>query len=178
MRNNCRMKALTIILSLFVLAPVMAQDLECASPASTPLQETQKKNVELVLNISSSKLKELQKENNALEVAESKKFLADLSEGKREHINKIVQKIKESKSHLIPIVEVEGTPVLLVQGLDFQDYPFEWIKPIAHVTDKKQLSYFFKWSKFDSLEKNRNELVKVIKSLLLKHKKESLLFVV
>lgn len=155
----------------------MAQDIECAPAVATPLQETQKKNVELVLNISSSKLKELQKENNAQEVADSKKFLAELGEDKREHINKIVKTIKESKSHLISLVENEGAPVLLVQGLDFQEYPFEWIKPLAHVTDKKQLSYFFKWSKFDSLEKNRNELVKVIKSLLEKHKDERLLIV-
>lgn len=169
------MKVLPLILTFFLMTPVSGQEIECAPSAATPLQETQKKNVELVLNISSSKLKELQKENNALEVAESKKFLAELSDEKRNHINKLVKLIKESKSSLIPLVETEGAPVLLVQGLDFQEFPFEWIKPFAHVTDKKQLSYFFKWSKFDSLEKNSDELKKVIQSLLEKHKKERLL---
>ena len=171
------MKVLPLILTFFLMTPVSGQEIECAPSAATPLQETQKKNVELVLNISSSKLKELQKENNALEVAESKKFLAELSDEKRNHINKLVKLIKESKSSLIPLVETEGAPVLLVQGLDFQEFPFEWIKPFAHVTDKKQLSYFFKWSKFDSLEKNSDELKKVIQSLLEKHKKERLLIV-
>lgn len=86
-----------------------------------------------------------------------------------------ILKIKSSRNGLIELQRqrehlTEETPLLLIQGLTFDSPPTAWIKPLRYLSKKPHALYFFKWSRFKSLQFNKEQLRKALLSLLDTHK--------
>lgn len=91
--------------------------------------------------------------------------------------NEIVAAILNSTDSLIKIKQGTGNPILLIQGLDFLEKPIEWLGPFELAMKSEHTVYFFKWSKFNNILKNRDELLNVIQILLLQHSSSHLTLV-
>ena len=74
--------------------------------------------------------------------------------------------IANSQESLVKIKDGIKQPILFIQGLDLAEVPTEWLKPFELAMNSEHSVYFFKWSKFDSIYKNRNLLLEAIKFLL------------
>ena len=62
--------------------------------------------------------------------------------------------------------EGQGSPIVLVHGIDPTPLQEEWVKPISKLIDLEKDVYFYKWDKFNNLKENQKLLVNTLKSLL------------
>ncbi len=155
------MKSLLSLLLICLAFNAYADDLEVETSAS--------------INTSTATLKEKQTAAAFLNSSVAKRLYHSLPEGQKEGLDGLLVKVKKSKDPLIEIVEGKGAPLLLVQGLDYnEDFPPEWIRPFHAVMLRDQPTYFFKWSKMDSIEENTKKLTSSIKTLLEKYAEENL----
>ncbi len=92
----------------------------------------------------------------------------------KDSMDQLLVKIHTSKDSLISLVEADGDPILLVNGIGNHEFPIEWIKPFHKLLDRKLLSYYFKWDKSLSLDTHSDELLTITRSLLEKHRGKKL----
>lgn len=156
------------IISAFHMNFLLADETCLQSPPS-PLTMKNMVLTKTILDATAMTLKERQKAFEKIVHDDSSAFMLSLKTDQKKPIDELLTKIKKSKSSLVAIEENDGAPLLLVNGLDNVEFPSEWIRPFHHLLDKKILSYFYKWDKWTSLEKNRDELTVTIKALLAKH---------
>ncbi len=101
-------------------------------------------------------------------------FLSTLSTTEYTALNNTLNKIKDSKEPLTQMVSGEGSPVLLIHGLYYEDFASEFLRPIHSLIGKKRNSYFYKWDKRFSIEKHRDQFIEAIKTILNKHPDQKL----
>lgn len=167
------MKHLSILILLFLQIQVVHAD-ECLNPSPrNPNAELDK--ISLITSSVELTPSEKHKKIDALNVETAHAYLNRLNFNDRHILEKLIKTIKDSYANLIPINENdEGDPILFVQGLDFREFPSEWIIPLHSMIGKKRSSYFFKYSKYDSIETNRNKLLTEIENIKSKHKGKEL----
>jgi hypothetical protein len=160
------MKHLSI---LFLLLFQVVHADECVTPSLKNPNDSLDK-ISLIISSTELTSSEKHKKIDALNVEGAHDYLNRLGESVRNKVENLIKAIKDSKQDIIAINEnEEGDPILLVQGLDFREFPSEWIIPMHSLMGKKRSSYFFKYSKYDSIETNRNKLLQVIQQLKSKH---------
>lgn len=161
-------------LGFFFIFPIfaIAAQAECIGPSLSSTY-TPFLNLEKVSDILSSQemsSSEKYKKLELLNVEEAKMFLKNLEAKEQKIIEDLINSVKVSKKNLIPLYEkIDQNPVLMVSGFDFRDFPTEWIKPFHTVVNGKKSSYFFKWDRFDSINKNSTKLGEAIKEIKEKH---------
>lgn len=166
-----------IIILNFIFASSFAEDCP-PSAIKTPLDFKTSEAISNLLAATNLSLKEKQQAAEKIYSDNIASFFNSLPGTEQKDISNILNTIKNSKTSLVKIIEAEGDPILFVHGLDYHaDFPVEWIKPFSQLIQKKQLSYFFKWSKFKSIEDNSTELVSIIKSITDIHKDKNLTIV-
>lgn len=91
-----------------------------------------------------------------------------------EVLDQKIAEISAVKEGLIPLQTGDEAPLLIVHGVDFADYPGEWIAPFNELIQQKTHSYLHKWSTRKGLIENRDLLLKSIRTLLKKFPQERL----
>ena len=98
-------------------------------------------------------------------------FYEGLSLSERQSLSELLKKIVTSESSLTRIstdeTKVNNVIYLYIQGLEFLEQD-QW-EPITILRQSNHISYFFHWSKNDSIQSNQDKLKKSISSLLESH---------
>ena len=162
------------IISLSLTFSAYATEKHCEKPKVEVIGENNLANINTVLTSLEMNLEQKQKAFEEINLKNAKAYLSSLPLDKQRANDDLIKKINDSKNSLVPITDGDGDPVLLVDGIDPSKFPHEWVKPFNKLMDKKQSSYFFKWDKFNSIEKNRDQLMGAIKDVLEKHKNKKL----
>lgn len=159
-----------LLITFMTLLTLTSATAECLP--KNPESLTDAKSLENILKIveqTNLKQKEKYKLLDKLTSDEATAFIQALPENEKKELNSFLEKIKNPKESLFTIVESDEDPILLVNGLDIQDFPYAWVKPFHKLQKTKRGSYYFQWDKFDSMETNKNKLTAVIKQILSKH---------
>jgi hypothetical protein len=162
-----------IFISIFSFV-LFAAEKECGNTKVNILDESNLDNIKKVLLASNLNLKEKQEAFNQLSIDNAHSFLNSLDANEQKKIWELIGNINKAKDPLIQIAEGNGNPILLVDGIDPTEFPHEWVKPFSKLLKNNNLSYFFKWSKYNSIEDNRDQLIDAIKNILEKHKDKKL----
>lgn len=164
--NKGVMKIFLFALFFTLFGMANASESDCLSrETKSPLEQKALNDIQNILTSTTFSLREKQKAFDKLNSDNAQTYFSHLAPADQKNLTDLIEKIKNSKEPLVQIVDNEGDPVLFVNGIDFREFPHEWIQPFQKLLTKKQLSYFFKWDKFNSIEKNRDDLVKTIKEL-------------
>jgi hypothetical protein len=83
--------------------------------------------------------------------------------------------LSQSPEGLVHLFEGSEMPILFVHGIDFD--VGEWIRPLEISLKNKRNTYFYKFSKFDSLVASRDDMREAVINILEEHPQEELLIV-
>ncbi len=109
---------------------------------------------------------EKSKKAEVLKKSQFDSFVNELSIEERKSLNDVFFKIKNSQSTLTQMIQGSGNPVLLIHGLDFENFPFEYLRPIHSLIGRQRNSFAFRWNKRDSIDKNSDQLIESLKKIM------------
>ena len=104
----------------------------------------------------------------AIELLKKKQFnsfINSLAPNDQYIIQTLFQEMADSHSYLLKIIDGTGSPIVLINGLDIENFPFEYIRPIKRLIDDNRKTFAFRWSKKESIENNSQNLIDAFKTL-------------
>lgn len=94
-----------------------------------------------------------------------REYLNLLSPADRSLVKELFKDISQVDEGLIPISGGKGSPILILHGIDYSDFPEEWVIPFSELILGNRLSYLHKWSNRKGLIENRELLLKSLSQL-------------